>query len=105
MTAPTVYAKTTTAFFHLCPGYPDGACHCFHPFGVLVGGRAIPDETSCPNPMYAENLRRLRAMTDQTDYTDDPIPDETEQGEPTPVDPEPNEEDDPTEGHEPTEED
>ena len=44
-------------------------------------------------------------MTDQTDYTDDPIPDETEQGEPTPVDPEPNEEDDPTEGHSIPEED
>ena len=44
-----------------------------------------------------------KAMTD--DYTDDPIPNETEQGEATPVDPDPDEEDDPTEGHEPTEED
>ena len=43
-------------------------------------------------------------MTDQTDYTDDPIPDETEQGEVTEVDPEPGERDDPV-TQEPVEED
>ena len=37
-------------------------------------------------------------MTDQTDYTDDAIPDETEQGEPTEVEPETDEPKEPADG-------
>lgn len=39
---------TTAAFLHVCVGYPDGECHCFHPLAEVMG-RPIPDH-DCPEP-------------------------------------------------------
>jgi hypothetical protein len=47
------------ALYHACPGYPDGQCHCFHPYAA-VDGRLFPCSVdTCPNPHYSSNARAL----------------------------------------------
>lgn len=74
-------ASPMVGFYHVCVGYPDGDCHCFHPWAYF-NERPVPDHI-CPPPTGG-----IFSMTTETDPPIDPEPpDPITEPDDTPSDP------------------